>query len=312
MTLLVIGNITLDFIANVDRFPRPGRTALISNSGICYGGRGANVAVICAKLGLSVVLASLVGEDFPAKYRRHLQSANVDISKVKIIKGSSCARIFAFINREHSLTYYIEPIIYSDVSLPISDTELGSYRGIFITPFDSDKHIWNFARILLKSENVFLALGEEVYRKDPKFLRYAFSFPQYVFMNQEEFRETIKRLKVNSSKDILQNSPRLRAIIVTEGKNGSKAYTLKKVLSVPSVPTSKRTELGAGDAFTAGVIYSILSGLSILDSLKIGTVVAAMAIENDFVQLLTVDWEKFKKRFMFSFNKLPKRLAHEC
>jgi len=306
MDLLAIGNITLDSVADVDRLPKPGRTALISRSRICYGGRGANVAVIVAKLGLTVDLASFVGDDFPEGYVRNLESNNINMSRVRKIKEAQSARIFAFKDCSQGMIYFLDPIaIPAKEKLPVSVNDLKNYRGVFIAPLDSDRHIGEFHDELLKLRNVFLSLGEEVYRKDCGLLRRFIRFPQYLFMNQQEFSEFTRILRIKSTRSLFKLAPRLLALAVTVGDEGSRAYTRRKSLSIPSVPSLKRTELGAGDAFVGGFIFSVLSGGSLLNSMRIGTVIASMAIEKDNVQSLDANWARIKKRYVLSFDELP-------
>jgi ribokinase len=61
--LTVVGSINLDLVARADRLPRPGETV----SGACFsrvpGGKGANQAVAAARLGAEVALIGCVGRD---------------------------------------------------------------------------------------------------------------------------------------------------------------------------------------------------------------------------------------------------------
>lgn len=204
------------------------------------------------------------------------------------------------------MIYFLDPIaISAKQALPVSANDFKNYRGVFITPLDSDRHIRECHGELLKSRNVFLSLGEEVYRKDRGLLRRFIRFPQYLFMNQQEFSEFTRILRIKSTRSLFKLAPRLLALVVTVGDEGSRAYTRRKTLSIPSIPSFKRTELGAGDAFAAGFIFSILSGGSLLNSMRMGAVIASMAIEKDNVQSLDVNWARIKKRYVLSFDELP-------
>ena len=62
-SITVVGSVNLDLVARVQRLPRAGETV----SGIAFervpGGKGANQAVACARLGADVRLVCAVGED---------------------------------------------------------------------------------------------------------------------------------------------------------------------------------------------------------------------------------------------------------
>jgi ribokinase len=61
--ILVIGSANMDMVARTSRFPRPGETILGSSFGLFPGGKGANQAVCCAKLGGEVYFLGKMGND---------------------------------------------------------------------------------------------------------------------------------------------------------------------------------------------------------------------------------------------------------
>jgi ribokinase len=59
----VVGSVNLDLVAQVERLPRPGETVTDAVFRRVRGGKGANQAVACARLGAAVTLVCAVGED---------------------------------------------------------------------------------------------------------------------------------------------------------------------------------------------------------------------------------------------------------
>ena len=53
--IVVLGASVLDMVAYVDRMPAKSETVLGNNFGMSFGGKGANQAVVAAKLGGTVV-----------------------------------------------------------------------------------------------------------------------------------------------------------------------------------------------------------------------------------------------------------------
>jgi ribokinase len=62
-TITVVGSVNLDLVARVERLPRPGETVTDAAFARVKGGKGANQAVACARLGAEVTLVCAVGDD---------------------------------------------------------------------------------------------------------------------------------------------------------------------------------------------------------------------------------------------------------
>jgi ribokinase len=61
--IVVVGSVNLDLVARVDVLPRPGETVTGASFERVPGGKGANQAVACARLGADVTLVAAVGRD---------------------------------------------------------------------------------------------------------------------------------------------------------------------------------------------------------------------------------------------------------
>lgn len=61
--ITVVGSVNLDLVAQCDRLPRPGETVTGATLNRVPGGKGANQAVACARLGARVTLVAAVGKD---------------------------------------------------------------------------------------------------------------------------------------------------------------------------------------------------------------------------------------------------------
>jgi ribokinase len=62
-TVVVVGSVNLDLVARCERLPRPGETVTDATFSRVPGGKGANQAVACARLGADVTLVGAVGTD---------------------------------------------------------------------------------------------------------------------------------------------------------------------------------------------------------------------------------------------------------
>ncbi|MGH3072171.1 MAG: ribokinase [Gaiellaceae bacterium] len=83
-SITVVGSVNLDLVARVERLPRAGETVFDATFARVKGGKGANQAVACARLGAEVTLVCSVGNDvfadeaLPQEERLTLAAQRVD------------------------------------------------------------------------------------------------------------------------------------------------------------------------------------------------------------------------------------------
>ncbi|MDE3024997.1 MAG: ribokinase [Acidobacteriota bacterium] len=85
--LTVVGSINLDLVARVERLPRAGETVTGAAFSRVPGGKGANQAVAAARLGAQVVMLACVGEDEHAELAiAGLKEAGVGLDRLKRVQ----------------------------------------------------------------------------------------------------------------------------------------------------------------------------------------------------------------------------------
>lgn len=81
--VLVVGSANMDMVVSTARFPRPGETVLADEFGMYSGGKGANQAVACARLGGDVTILAKLGTDiFADQLSESLTSDGVRLDHV--------------------------------------------------------------------------------------------------------------------------------------------------------------------------------------------------------------------------------------
>jgi ribokinase len=82
-SVVVVGSLNMDMVVNVPRAPEAGETVTGFAFTVTPGGKGANQAVACARLGSRVVLAGRVGADaFGGDLREAMLADGIDIEFV--------------------------------------------------------------------------------------------------------------------------------------------------------------------------------------------------------------------------------------
>lgn len=78
MRICVAGSSNMDLVTGVERMPIPGETILGKSFKTVFGGKGANQAVIAAKLGADVSMIAKVGRDaFGEEYLKNYRSVGI-------------------------------------------------------------------------------------------------------------------------------------------------------------------------------------------------------------------------------------------
>src|SRR5277367_106483 len=89
-TIVVVGSINMDLVARTHTIPRPGETVTGTGFETTPGGKGANQAVAAARLGASVKMVGMVGEDvFGQGLLENLAKAEVGVWAVDRVSGPS-------------------------------------------------------------------------------------------------------------------------------------------------------------------------------------------------------------------------------
>ena len=92
---VVVGSINLDLVARCERMPRAGETVTGASFSRVPGGKGANQAVACARLGAEVTLIGAVGEDsFAEEALAGLRDAGVTLELHTTDEPTGVALIF--------------------------------------------------------------------------------------------------------------------------------------------------------------------------------------------------------------------------
>ncbi len=89
-SIVVVGSLNLDLVARVEHLPRAGETLAARSFASALGGKGANQAVACGRLGADVHMIGRVGTDsFGEQLRSDTAGAGVDVTCVEAVEGPS-------------------------------------------------------------------------------------------------------------------------------------------------------------------------------------------------------------------------------
>ena len=93
--ITVVGSINLDLVARCERLPRPGETVSGATLARVPGGKGANQAVACARLGAEVTMVGAVGRDsFAEEALAGLREADVTLDLAVLDEPTGVALVY--------------------------------------------------------------------------------------------------------------------------------------------------------------------------------------------------------------------------
>ena len=220
-----------------------------------FGGCAGNIAYNLRMLGGSPLIMATVGEDYqPYAYR--LERLKLSQAHVRQVKDTFTAQAFITTDLDDNQITAFHPGAMTHSHLNHVSDAKDVTLGI-VAP-DGREGMQNHARefadagipfIFDPGQGMPMFNGEELL----EFLRCA----SYVALNDYEAR----LLQEKTGRSIEQIAAMVKALIVTEGADGSLIYVDGQQLRIPSVKaTSVLDPTGCGDAYRAGLLYGITQG----------------------------------------------------
>jgi sugar/nucleoside kinase (ribokinase family) len=271
-----LGEISVDLVARVDRWPRVGDKVGIDEMAEMPGGQIATATLGCARLGLRTALIGAVGRERAGKIAlRLLDEADVELGGVRRVKGARTRSAHVYVRRsdgERSVLWHRTPEL---------DLKIGRKRERLIqsgrllmtdtTDLNATRHAIDCARaagvpVMIDADGLFA--GWETLLADVDFPVVSRHFADECGQSRDPrvCLDTLVRLGA-------------RAAVVTLGERGAIGRFGERVIEEPAFRVDVRDTTGAGDAFHAGFAWSLLGGLSPEACLRTSNAVAALACE---------------------------------
>ncbi len=278
----VVGGINIDisgkpFLPMIPGDSNPGRID------VGLGGVGRNIAHVLSLLGSSVCFLTAFGEDAYA-YRIEASCAElkIDISEALKVKGGSTP-VYLYLNDADG-----------DMLMAVSDMELCESISPDYLACHAD--ILSGAKAVAADTNIpaesLVWLAENC--EAPLFVD-AVSVKKAVKLKNILGRlHTVKANIIEAEllsgleiKDRVSLEAAARALLgkglerifITLGKSGALAADSREIIYAPAFPVDVKSTTGAGDAFTASLVYSYMAGADLDESLRFASAAASFAVE---------------------------------
>jgi ribokinase len=290
--ILVAGSFVMDLIASTERAPKSGQTVVGKSFRTAPGGKGANQAVQCARLGADVTMIGCVGGDiFGQQMLDAARKSGVNLNHVKVDRtvSSGIGHVLLEVT-EHGAQNRITVIPGANQSLNPEDVAW------------LEKRIREFDMVILQMEiplDINLRIAH--WAQDagvPVMLNPAPAAPlsdellgcvTYLTPNEQEAAmETSLPLRIDEKgiqKDDLQAvaaalwAKGVKNVIITLGSNGSAVVLKDGIHYIPIVQmTHVADPTAAGDSFVAAFCVGLCVGLSQEQALIFASHAAAITV----------------------------------
>jgi ribokinase len=283
--ICVVGASNLDLISYVPRLPRMGETLHGTRFHMGYGGKGANQAVMAAKLGGDVAMVTKLGQDiFGENTLKNFQSWGVDTQHVLFTDQafSGVAPIAVDPDGHNAL------IIVTGANDLLTPEEIEAARAtiaaaqILVCQLEVPVETTLSALRIARQEGVTTIFNPAPARPN---LPEEFYQLSDIFCPNESETELLTGLPVNSQEEAETAARVLMergagTVILTLGERGSLLVTADRSVHVPATPVKALDTTGAGDAYVGSLAYFLAAGKPLTEAIRRANHIAAISVQS--------------------------------
>ncbi|RLE35012.1 ribokinase [Candidatus Acetothermia bacterium] len=281
--VMVLGGINTDFVMSLDRLPVPGESLKAKAFSTFPGGKGANQAVACAKMGASVSFISALGDDFFGdRLRQEMQRRGVDMSYVSTNREFPSGTAMIMVDETGQNLIAFSPGAAEHLSLTHIEGALRSLRAgdIFLAQLELGTGIVFPALTLAKQRGLTViwnpapapdvAIPEEIIRSVD------------VIIPNETEAEAITGCRVLDLTDAERASDELRqmgfdTVIITLGKRGVLSNVGGEKVHIKGIEVDAVDATAAGDVFVGAFSSQLAKGSALFSALEFANCAAALS-----------------------------------
>lgn len=280
--ICVVGSSMIDMISKVPRLPKLGETLVGRSFHLGYGGKGANQAVMAAKLGARVTMVNKVGRDvFGEGTLGNYREQGIDTTHVMFDESrfSGVAPIFVDDNAQN----FIVIVPGANLELLPADVQKAAEvilaADILICQLEILTETTLEAFRIAKSGNVRTILNPAPAASIPDEL---LQLSDICAPNETE-TELLTGQPVGTMAEAEAAARKLlsrgtRTVILTLGERGALLVDEDTVESIPAVKVDAVDPTGAGDAFIGSLAVFLGEGLSMSNAIRRANAVASLSV----------------------------------
>jgi ribokinase len=287
--IAVIGSAQIDLIMRVDRVPEAGETLTGGEFSMVPGGKGANQAVALGRLGAEVVFIGRVGQDpFGDTLLLSLRKSGVNISPVVRDPTASTGTTLILVDRQGENT--MVPDYGANLQLCSEDIKraASSIRkaDLVLLQFEVPEEVNLHAVSIAEKYHVPVVINPApTLPSSVDILKRSYMItPNLVEAEALAGLEGYAADSVDSKYGralgaaVFLNHAGVERLVITLGNSGSLFLSEEGEKTFGIYRTEQIDATGAGDAFTAALVFGIASARSVEDSVLLASATAALSV----------------------------------
>jgi adenosine kinase len=263
-----------------------------------FGGCAGNIAYNLKLLNEEPLIMATVGHDFEP-YAKWLNQHKIKNQYIRLIENQFTGQAYITTDEDDNQITAFHPGAMSfshENSIP---TDKNSIRIGIVSPDGKDGmqlHAKQFAELKIPfifdpGQGMPMFNGAELLTL----------IDQATWLTLNDYEAELMQEKTGLN--LAQLAEKVKALIVTQGGEGSTIYTDGKQIKIPAAPVAKLSDpTGCGDAYRAGLLYGLLNDLDWQITGRIASLMGAIKIEHYGTQNHSFNSEAFKQRYQDSFG----------
>ena len=283
MKVVVVGSIMVDLVTRCQRYPHRGETALADSFTVVPGGKGANQAVACARMGCQTTLIGSVGTDSFAKVALgNLDAFGVDTQNIFPSASSPTGIAAIVIDNTSENTILVTRGANNDLNVEHVDrcAEVIARSDALLVQLEICLPPVERAMQIAHRAGVPILLDPAPAQEIPdSFLALA----DFITPNEQETKiltgiDSVNLDAANRATDILHQRG-ARGVVLKRGSQGCLVSSNDRRENIPGVAVQSMDTVGAGDCFAGALIARWLESRDLFDACRFANVAASIKVQ---------------------------------